>query len=118
MPGANQNGFQLDSRRIERGAWVFGAGALLSMVGLVMTSRELATAARRYVQQMEVPPNQLARQGWSQARLAASQLRVAATAGALAGADAWRQSNNGNGVPTQSSFDLPRAASVAAASRE
>jgi hypothetical protein len=118
MPGANQNGFQLDARLIERGAWVFGAGALLSMIGLAMTSRELATATRRYIQQMDVPPNQLARQGLTQAKLAASQLKVAATAGAAAGADAWRHSSNGNGVPAQSSFDLPRAATAAAGNSE
>jgi hypothetical protein len=115
MPGANQNGFQLDSRELRRGAWVFGAGALLTMVGLAMASRELAATARRYVQQMDVPPNQLARQGWSQARLAASQFRGAATAGASAGADAWRHSSNGNGVPKQSSFDLSRTAKVTSA---
>lgn len=109
MPGAKQNGFQLDARLIERGAWVFGAGALLSMVGLAMCSRELATAARRYVQEMDVPPSQIARQGLSQAKVAASQLKVAATAGA----DAWRHSSNGNGVPAQSSLDLPRTARAA-----
>lgn len=114
MASANQDGLLMDARELRRGAWVFGAGALLSIVGLAMASRELAATARRYVQQMDVPPNQLARQGWSQARLAASQLRGAATAGALAGADAWRQSSNGNGVPTQPSLDLSRAARVSA----
>jgi GH24 family phage-related lysozyme (muramidase) len=102
----NQNGFSLDARRVQRGVWVFGAGALLSMVGLTMTSRELAAATRRYIQQMDVPPNQLARQGLSRAR-------VAATAGAAAGADAWRQSNNGSSGSTQS-IDLNPRTSVGA----
>lgn len=83
---ADESAIQVDTRAIKRGMWAVVIGSLLSMVGILMASSELATVARRYVQQMDTPPSELAKQGWANARLAAA-------AGAAAGAEAWRQKN-------------------------
>jgi hypothetical protein len=89
MSGQSSTGLTLDARAVKRGAWVFGIGSVVSMVGLAMAGNALAAAARQYVQQMEVPPKELARRGWHQAR-------HAATAGATAGAQAWQAAQNGH----------------------
>jgi hypothetical protein len=93
MDGHNRHGLQVDARAIRRGAWVFGIGSVVSMVGLALAGNALAAAARQYVQQMEGPPAELARRSWHQAR-------HAATAGATAGAQAWHQAaQNGHARP-------------------
>jgi hypothetical protein len=87
MSDAQRRAVEVDTRVIRRGAIAVIIGSVLSMIGIVMASTELSSAVRRYIQQMDTPPSELAKQGFAQARLAA-------TAGAAGAAEAWRQANS------------------------
>ena len=65
------------------GAALVGAGTMIALVGLAVGGSHLLAATRRWIQAMEVPPSEVARIKWMQARTAA-----------VAGTAAWR-----NGVP-------------------
>jgi len=81
-------GFALNTGPLLAGAVMIGIGSLLGLAGLVIAGAALTAATRRYVNSMEVPPGQLARQQLAKARAAAS-----------AGASAWR---DGAGQPAVS----------------
>ena len=72
-------GLALQTGPLLAGAVLIGVGSLLGLAGLAIAGATLTAAARRYVNSMEVPPGQLARQQLAKARAAAS-----------AGASAWR----------------------------
>jgi hypothetical protein len=83
-----QNGgtaFQVNTAPLMVGAALIGAGVVIGVAGLVVTGTVLAAATRRWINQMETPPGELARRHWARAK--------AATA---AGASAWQ---NGSGTP-------------------
>jgi hypothetical protein len=61
------------------GGALVGAGALIAAAGLVVGGLHLFAATRRWVQAMEVPPSEVAKLKWTQARTAAA-----------AGTSAWR----------------------------
>ncbi len=67
------------------GAALVGAGAMVALAGLAVGGSHLISATRRWVQAMEVPPSEVAKAKWTQARTAAA-----------AGTAAWR-----NGVPAE-----------------
>jgi hypothetical protein len=71
--------FQVSTRPLAIGAGLIGAGAVIWLAGVVVSGTAVAAAARRWVDQLEVPPNELARQKWSRARAAT-----------MAGASAWQ----------------------------
>jgi hypothetical protein len=71
--------FQVNTGPLLAGAVLVGIGTMLALAGLAISGATLGSAARRYVNSMEVPPSQLAKQQLAKAR--------AATA---AGASAWR----------------------------
>ncbi len=73
------NGPQLRSAPLITGAAIGGAGVLLAIVGLAVGGSHILAATRRWIKAMEVPPTELAKQKWTQARAAAA-----------AGADAWQ----------------------------
>jgi hypothetical protein len=75
--------FQINTRSLLAGAVLMGVGGVLGLAGAALAGSVLFGAARRRVQQMEVPPSELARQNWARAK--------AATA---AGVSTWR-----NGQP-------------------
>ena len=77
-------GFQVNTGTLMIGAALIGIGSLIGLVGLALSGASLAAAARRYVNNMEVPPGELAKQHWARARAAT-----------VAGASAWR---NGAGA--------------------
>jgi hypothetical protein len=56
-----------------------GAGTLIVLVGLAIGGGHLAAATRRWMGELEVPPSELARLKWAQARAAYT-----------AGASAWQ----------------------------
>jgi hypothetical protein len=60
-----------------------GAGMLITFAGLAIGSSYLVSATRRWIREMEVPPSQLAKLRWAQARAAAS-----------AAADAWQNGSS------------------------
>ena len=72
-------GLALNTGPLLAGAVLIGIGSLLGLAGLAIAGAALGAAARRYVNNMEVPPSELARQNLAKARAAAS-----------AGASAWR----------------------------
>ena len=67
------------------GAALVGAGTMVALVGLAVGSSHLFSATRQWIQAMDVPPSEVARRKWAQARTAAA-----------AGTAAWR-----NGVPAE-----------------
>jgi hypothetical protein len=77
-------GFQINTGTLIVGAVLIGIGSLIGLAGFALSSASLAAAARRYVNNMEVPPSELAKHHWARARAAT-----------VAGASAWR---NGTGA--------------------
>ena len=61
-------------------AAMVGVGTMIVLAGLAVGGGHLLSATRRWVNEMEVPPSELARIKWTQARAAMS-------AGAQAGQD-------------------------------
>jgi hypothetical protein len=61
------------------GAALVGAGSIVVMAGLAVGGAHLFAATRRWVQAMDVPPSEVAKLKWTQARTAAA-----------AGTAAWR----------------------------
>lgn len=76
---ASGTGFQVSTTPLLSGAALMGIGAVLGVAGLVLSGSALAIGVRRWVQQMDVPPAELARAKWAQAKAATS-----------AGASAWQ----------------------------
>jgi len=70
-------------------AAMVGAGTLIAFAGLAIGCGYLVAVTRRWVKEMEVPPSELARLKWAQARAAVS-----------AGASAWQ-----NGTQTSVTSD-------------
>jgi hypothetical protein len=75
--------FQVRTGPLTIGAALMGAGAVVWLAGVVVSGTVVVAAAKRWIDQLEVPPNELAKQKWAQARAAT-----------MAGASAWQ-----NGVP-------------------
>ena len=73
-------GFSLDGRSLIIGAVLIGVGSAIGLTGLGICSASVIAATRQWISEMEVPPQEIARQKWNLARAAA-----------LAGADAWRK---------------------------
>ncbi len=61
------------------GGSLVAAGALIALAGLAVGGSHVVSATRRWIQEMEAPPSELAKIKWKQARSAAS-----------AGAAAWQ----------------------------
>jgi hypothetical protein len=82
---ASQGGIQLNRRLVIGGGVLLGSGGLLVLTGVLLLSSAVVSATRRWVNQLEQPPSELAKLKWRQARTATT-----------AGAKAWR-----SGPPTQ-----------------
>jgi hypothetical protein len=78
-----RNGPQFKAGPLITSASLVGAGTLIVLAGLAVGSGHLVSATRRWVNEMEVPPSELAKLKWAQTRAAVS-------AGASAGASAWQ----------------------------
>jgi hypothetical protein len=86
---ANNSWPQVQARPLIIGAVLLGAGAMAALAGLIVGGSHLVSATRKWVQEMEVPPGDLAKAKWAQARAAAS-----------AGASAWRTPADNGGSST------------------
>ena len=71
--------FQLNSGSLILGAALIGASCVLGLTGITICGSTVIAATRRWGKQMDVPPSELARLKWAQAK--------AATA---AGTSAWQ----------------------------
>ena len=87
---SNNSWPQVQARPLIIGAVLIGAGAMAALAGLVVGGSHLISSTRKWVQEMEVPPSDLAKAKWAQARAAAN-----------AGARAWRSGSLGNGAPSE-----------------
>jgi hypothetical protein len=76
---ASQAGIQVNRGLVVSGAALIGFGGLLGATGMLLLSSAVLAAARRWVRQLERPPQETAKLRWQQAK--------AATA---AGAEVWR----------------------------
>ena len=76
---------QIQSGPLIVGGVLVGIGAMFVMAGIAVGSTHVLAATRRWVNEMETPPSELARQKWAQARAAAA-----------AGSAAWQ-----NGLPAR-----------------
>jgi hypothetical protein len=75
---ASQPKIQVNMGQIRAGGILMGAGGALALAGAVVAGTALMAAFRQRVQQMDVPPSDLARQHWSAVKHATS-----------AGVDVW-----------------------------
>jgi hypothetical protein len=71
-------------------AVLVGAGTLIALTGLAVGGGYVASITRQWVREMEVPPSELARLKWAQARAAVA-----------AGASAWQDGTQAQ-VPSES----------------
>ncbi|MGA3153531.1 MAG: hypothetical protein ACLPN6_10835 [Streptosporangiaceae bacterium] len=79
------SGFSVSTGPLMTGGALMGIGALFGVAGLVLSGSALIRAVRQWVQEMDMPPSEVARAKWAQAKAATS-----------AGASAWQ-----NGLATQ-----------------
>ena len=82
------NGPQFRTAPLITSAAMIGAGTLIALAGLAVGGGHLLSATRRWVNEMEVPPSELAKIKWTQAKAAVS-----------AGAQAWQDGTQA--VPEQ-----------------
>ena len=75
---ARQSKFQVDMGHIRAGGILMGVGGAFVLAGATVAGRALMAAFRQRVQQMDVPPSDLARQHWHAVKHATS-----------AGVDVW-----------------------------
>ena len=77
-----RTGPQFEAGPLITSAVLVGVGTVLVMAGLAVGGSHLALAARQWIGEMEVPPSELAKLKWAQARNAAA-----------AAATAWQNGN-------------------------
>jgi hypothetical protein len=86
---APQPKIQVNTAQIRAGAILMGLGGTLALAGAVVAGQALMAAFRQRVQQMDVPPTELARQHWS-----------AVKHGTTAGVNVWlKEQPNGQRQP-------------------
>ncbi len=82
------NGPQFRTAPLITSAVMVGAGTLIALAGLAVGGGQLLSVARQWVNEMEVPPSELARLKWTQARAAMA-----------AGAAAWQDGPQSQSSP-------------------
>jgi hypothetical protein len=87
---APQVKLQFNTRQIVVGSIVMGVGGALALAGAALAGTALTVGFRQRIQQLDVPPSELARKHWSAVRHATN-----------AGVSTWRKEQPG--VPLQSS---------------
>lgn len=63
---------QIQSGPLIIGGLLVGVGAMLVMAGIAVGSAHVLAATRRWINELETPPSELARQKWAQAKAAAA----------------------------------------------
>lgn len=85
---SSQGDIQLNRSLLVGGGVLVALGGVLGFAGMALVSSALLSATRQWVDHLESPPSEIARRRWEQTKAAAS-------AGASAGADAWRKNTSG-----------------------
>jgi hypothetical protein len=70
---------QFQSGPLRAGAILVGIGAAIGLAGLAVSGGHVIAATRRWIDELETPPSELARQRWVQGKAAVA-----------AGASAWQ----------------------------
>ena len=86
----SQGDIQLNRSLLVGGGVLVALGGLLGFAGMALVSSALISATRQWVDHLESPPSEIARCCWEQTKAAAS------SAGASAGASAWRNKTSGS----------------------
>jgi hypothetical protein len=74
---------QVQSGPLITGGVLIGIGAVIALAGLAVAGSHVVAATRAWIRELEVPPSQVARLKWEQAKTAAAS-----------GANTWRQHPN------------------------
>jgi membrane protein implicated in regulation of membrane protease activity len=82
---ALQDGVQVNQGLVMGGAVLLGLGGLLGFAGVMLLSSAVVSATRRWLQQLDRPPREIAKLRMQQVRAATS-----------AGAEAWRGGASSN----------------------
>ena len=72
-----RTGPQLKAAPLMTSATLVGVGSVLVMAGLAVGSSHLTLAVRQWIRDMEVPPSELAKLRWVQAKTAATAAAAA-----------------------------------------
>jgi hypothetical protein len=73
----------LDSGPLITGGVLIGIGAVVALAGMAVAGTHVVAATRAWIKELEIPPNELARLKWEQAKTAAAS-----------GASTWREHPN------------------------
>jgi hypothetical protein len=82
-PPAAANWPQVRSGPLLAGGILVGIGALVALAGATVAGTHVVAATRAWIEELETPPDQLAKLKWEQAKAAAA-----------AGASAWQKHPN------------------------
>ena len=80
----SQPRLEINTRQVVAGSILMGIGGVLALAGAAVAGTALVTAFQQRVQQMEVPPTELARRHWSAVKHATT-----------AGVGVWRNEQPG-----------------------
>jgi hypothetical protein len=76
---SSSGSFQLNTTPIFVGAALIGAGALIGLSGLILGGTAMASATRKWMRELEIPPTEVVKQKLGQTKAATT-----------AGASAWK----------------------------
>jgi len=74
---------ELESGPLITGGVLIGIGAVVALVGLGIAGSHVVAATRAWIRELEIPPSELAKLKWEQAKTAAAS-----------GASTWREHPN------------------------
>jgi hypothetical protein len=74
---------KLESGPLITGGILIGIGAVVALAGVAVAGSHVVAATRTWIKELEIPPSELARLKWEQAKTAAAS-----------GASTWRQHPN------------------------
>jgi hypothetical protein len=76
----NRPSFEVDARQLKSGIILACIGAVIWMLGAVLSATSFGRAAKKWIDQLEESPSEMARRRLNQAKIAA-----------VAGSKAWRE---------------------------
>src|SRR5271169_3502401 len=95
---SSRNWPQVRSAPLVTGGSLVAVGGLIALAGVIVGGLHLIAATRQWISEMEVPPNELARLKWAQAKAAAS-----------AGVGGWQNGTRAVVVEAPAVVEMPEA---------